>query len=112
MTGEITIGLRDVIAIIIGLGGPGAVYVAMRERMVRQETKIEALTDVIKELRDTIKDHGTARASHAEDIGEVRETLADHAARLHALEHPRTSTGSYQALGAEQTGPHKTHPER
>jgi hypothetical protein len=103
VSGEIVIGVRDVIALLIGLGAPLAVYVAMRERLVKLET-------VILHLTKTIEEQGHARTSHGSDIGDIRETLADHAARLHALEGAasRVHTGSFGALSAETTGPHRT----
>lgn len=97
MTGEITIGLRDVIALLVGLGAPLAVYVAMRERLVKLET-------VIVHLTKTIEEQGIARASHASDIGDVRITLENHDARIGSIE--KRLSGNYAAT-AETTGGHK-----
>lgn len=98
MTGEITIGLRDVIALLVGLGAPLAVYVAMRERLVKLET-------VIIHLTKTIEEQGIARRSHGEDIGEVRERLENHDARIGSIE--KRLSGSYAAQPADATGGHK-----
>ncbi len=102
MTGEITIGLKDGLALIVGLGGPIAVYVGMREQIMQLKGEVTALTDLVKELR-------TDRGEHGNSLGEVREELAGLRVRVNALEHPRTVTGPYPALtNADITGPHKT----
>lgn len=96
---EITLGMRDVVALIVGLGGPLTVYVGMRDKMTAMSEQIKTLVDLVKELRED-------RRSHTDDIAELRETQVAHHQRIKALEE-RPATGNFAALAAETTGQHK-----
>ena len=94
--------LRDVMMVVAAVAPSFAIYVGMRERMVKMETKIDTLTEAVAK-------QGTARETHSESLGGVRETQADHEARIKALEkhQDRPITGQFAALTADTTGPHK-----
>ncbi len=105
MNGEITLGVKDILALVIGLGGPIAVYVGMREQITTLTAEVRALRETMTELR-------TAKGEHGESLSGVRETLADHDARLRAVEKhaDRPITGAFHTLGADASGGHKPHP--
>jgi hypothetical protein len=107
----ITLGIREVIELVVGLGGPLTIYVAMRERLVKLETKFET---TIGTLVDTVKAQGSARESHASDIGDMRTSLATLVseqaavrARVDKLE--AKLSGNMRAVDTDQTGPHQQY---
>jgi hypothetical protein len=110
----IVLEARDVLTLLVALAPSLTIYVKMRESQVKTETKLDAATASIAEVKEMltrqVAESRSERGVHGDSISEVREELAGLRQRVQALEHPRTTTGSYQALGAEQTGPHKTHP--
>jgi hypothetical protein len=108
----ITLGIREVVELVVGLGGPLTIYVAMRERLVRLETKFET---TIGTLVETVKAQGTARESHAEDIGDMRtdagQARSEHdalRARVDKLE--AKLSGNMRAVSVDDTGPQQPPP--
>lgn len=99
MSGEITLGIRDLITLLAGIGAPLAVYVGMRTALTRVETQLATVLETMRELR-------AGRDTHADGISEIREQLASHEARIRQCEQHRPQTGSFQAVSADQTGPH------
>ncbi len=101
MTGEITLGLKDILAVVIGLGGPIAVYVGMREQITTLTAEVRAMRDIVAELR-------AAKGDHGDSLGEVREELAGLRVRISTLE--QTRTGSFPTFNPDASGPHKVVP--
>jgi hypothetical protein len=77
------------------IGGPVAVYVAMKAAITRLETQVTILVTEIQELKG-------GRSSHSDGLGSVRAELATLKERIRGLERVHTGgptlTGQYATI--------------
>lgn len=98
MSGEVTVSTLVTIA-----GAALAAYMAVRVGLASLQATV---TTALAELNRRLDRMESSRDTHAEDISELKATVREHGARIVSLEH-RPTTGSFRALDADNTGPHK-----
>lgn len=93
----------DTSTMVTIVGAAFAAYLAVRVGLASlQATVSTALSEISRRL-DRME---LSRDKHSENLSDVRERQANHEARLASLEQHRPQTGSFQAVSADQTGPH------
>jgi hypothetical protein len=90
------------------VGGPFAVYAAMKSAITKLETQITALMVSIQELKD-------GRSSHSDGLGSIRSELATLKERIRGLERVHTGgptlTGQYATIRHPALGGGGSTPE-